>query len=179
MSVTPTSNSSDFCVTGTAITLDNIRIDESATGDFSIGSYTVQIILPVEFEYQLSSPAPSVTSGAGDIFQATGFFLTSKVFQIDVVCIGNTSIDYLEVSGLVAQAISSTASSDITFVSGGMVSGLDTETIELTSDAAPTVSAAGPDQSVCITGGVPVSLSGNTPLVGTGTWSIISGLGGT
>ncbi|MFZ6010121.1 MAG: Ig-like domain-containing protein, partial [Bacteroidota bacterium] len=42
--------------------------------------------------------------------------------------------------------------------------------------ALPSVAAAGPDQNVCGTG---ATLAGNTPAVGTGAWSIISGSGGT
>lgn len=40
----------------------------------------------------------------------------------------------------------------------------------------PTVSNAGPDQSVCITSPTAI-LAGNTPTVGTGTWTLISGSG--
>ncbi|NJL11764.1 MAG: T9SS type B sorting domain-containing protein [Microscillaceae bacterium] len=41
-------------------------------------------------------------------------------------------------------------------------------------DALPTVANAGPDQNVCLTS---ATLSGNLPVVGTGTWSLLSGLG--
>ena len=46
-----------------------------------------------------------------------------------------------------------------------------------TSYAVPTTANSGPDQSIC--GGASTSLAGNTPLTGTGQWSIISGAGGT
>ena len=50
----------------------------------------------------------------------------------------------------------------------------DTKQIEVT--ATPTAAAAGSDQVVC---GMTATLAGNTPAVGTGAWSIISGTGGT
>jgi hypothetical protein len=47
----------------------------------------------------------------------------------------------------------------------------------VTAYATPTTATSGPNQSVC--GITSVTLNGNTPAVGTGTWSIISGTGGT
>lgn len=48
--------------------------------------------------------------------------------------------------------------------------------VEITIDTnSPTVADAGPDQAVC---GTTAYLQGNSPLVGTGSWSIISGTGG-
>jgi len=43
--------------------------------------------------------------------------------------------------------------------------------------AVPTASAAGPDQSLC--GATTATLAGNSPTIGTGLWTIISGTGGT
>ena len=47
----------------------------------------------------------------------------------------------------------------------------------LTAYANPTTSIAGSNQSVC--GITSVTLNGNTPSAGTGTWSVLSGSGGT
>ncbi|MBL0336116.1 MAG: hypothetical protein IPP73_12640 [Chitinophagaceae bacterium] len=47
--------------------------------------------------------------------------------------------------------------------------------MSLTNDAAVTVAAAGTDQSQCATS--TFTLAGNTALVGTGAWSIVSGAG--
>ncbi|MBL0336117.1 MAG: hypothetical protein IPP73_12645 [Chitinophagaceae bacterium] len=47
--------------------------------------------------------------------------------------------------------------------------------VSLTNDAAVTVAAAGTDQSQCATS--TFTLTGNTALVGTGAWSIVSGAG--
>ena len=51
-----------------------------------------------------------------------------------------------------------------------------TNTTVVTIDQPPTASNAGTNQAVCGTG---VTLAANTPIVGTGAWSIVSGLGGT
>ena len=49
-----------------------------------------------------------------------------------------------------------------------------TSQVTITSVAAPTVSNAGPNQSVCAT---TATFAANTALVGTGTWTLISGAG--
>ncbi len=51
-----------------------------------------------------------------------------------------------------------------------------TDDVVITFVANPTTSNAGPDQNLC---GTSATLAGNTPTVGTGSWSIISGVGGT
>lgn len=48
---------------------------------------------------------------------------------------------------------------------------------EVTSYTVPTIADASEDQSIC--GGTTVTLDGNSPVVGTGLWSITSGVGGT
>jgi gliding motility-associated-like protein len=47
------------------------------------------------------------------------------------------------------------------------------DNVSVSISAAPTVSAAGPDQSVCLF--APINLTANTPVIGTGSWSQISG----
>ena len=49
-----------------------------------------------------------------------------------------------------------------------------TSTVTITGVAAPTVANAGPNQSLCNTFS---TLAGNTPVVGTGTWTLVSGTG--
>ena len=46
--------------------------------------------------------------------------------------------------------------------------------VTVTVTAAPTVSNAGPNQTVCSTS---ATFAGNTPVVGTGTWTLVSGAG--
>ena len=47
-------------------------------------------------------------------------------------------------------------------------------TVTITGVAAPTVSNAGPNQSICSTS---TTLAGNTPTTGSGTWTLVSGAG--
>ncbi|MBA2498880.1 MAG: hypothetical protein H0V30_04060 [Chitinophagaceae bacterium] len=55
-----------------------------------------------------------------------------------------------------------------------------TDDVTITFNSSPTTSNAGADQTVAATCGSPsVTLAGNTPSVGTGVWSIVSGTGGT
>lgn len=55
-----------------------------------------------------------------------------------------------------------------------------TDNVIITFNQTPTTSNAGPDQTGAATCGVTtVTLAGNTPSVGTGAWSIVSGTGGT
>lgn len=48
------------------------------------------------------------------------------------------------------------------------------DTISITVDAMPTIASAGPDQTVCSSSSI---MSGNTPLVGNGIWSVINSNG--
>jgi hypothetical protein len=52
--------------------------------------------------------------------------------------------------------------------------GNNTATATINVTASPTTSNAGPDQTICTTGGS-ATMAGNTPAVGTGTWTQISG----
>lgn len=49
-----------------------------------------------------------------------------------------------------------------------------TSTVTITGVAAPTVAAAGPNQTLCST---TFTMAGNTPTSGTGTWTLVSGTG--
>lgn len=51
-----------------------------------------------------------------------------------------------------------------------------TDDVQIIFDISATAAVAGPDQSVCSTS---VTLAANTPVLGTGTWSVVSGTGGT
>src|SRR5205085_469386 len=51
-----------------------------------------------------------------------------------------------------------------------------TDTVTIIVDSIPTISNAGPDQTVCASSNS-VVLNGNFPSVGTGTWSLIWGSG--
>src|SRR5690606_31911306 len=50
-----------------------------------------------------------------------------------------------------------------------------TDDVQIRFDAPPTPAAAGPDQTLCATS---TTLAANAPVVGTGTWTVLSGAGG-
>ena len=55
-----------------------------------------------------------------------------------------------------------------------------TDNVSITFNQTPTVANAGPDQTDAVTCGVTtVTLAANTPVAGTGLWTIVGGLGGT
>ncbi|MBK9453154.1 MAG: hypothetical protein IPN95_27900 [Bacteroidetes bacterium] len=47
--------------------------------------------------------------------------------------------------------------------------------VQITLTPSPTIANAGPDQNIC---GITATLAANSPTVGTGSWSIVSGAGG-
>ena len=49
-----------------------------------------------------------------------------------------------------------------------------TSQVTITQVAPPTVAAAGPNQSICVNN---ATLAGNTPVIGTGVWTLVSGTG--
>ena len=49
------------------------------------------------------------------------------------------------------------------------------DNVQITFNTPPTVATAGPDQTLCSTS---ATLAGNTPVTGTGLWTIVSGAGG-
>lgn len=57
----------------------------------------------------------------------------------------------------------------VTVNDGGLNNNITTQTFTVTVTPAPTTSNAGPDQQICIS---TATLAANTPVVGTGTWSI-------
>src|SRR5205814_348746 len=64
-------------------------------------------------------------------------------------------------------------------ITNGLVCAPSTDDVQIRLDQAPTTSAAGADQSaataIC---GNSATLAANTPAIGTGAWSIVSGAGG-
>lgn len=60
-------------------------------------------------------------------------------------------------------------------INGGACANLSDDVV-ITIKALPTTANAGPDQTICISSPT-ATLAGNTPTVGTGTWTLISGSG--
>ena len=96
---------------------------------------------------------------SGTLSNGTAFSGSTDPLSVTVSPLTNTTytISTLSVAGCTAQAIDKTGSAVISLVS------------------LPTAANAGPAQSIC---GASATLAANTPLVGTGSWSIVSGTGG-
>ncbi|UII21140.1 gliding motility-associated C-terminal domain-containing protein [Fulvivirga ligni] len=124
-------------------------------------------------------PQPTIASAGGDQVLCA----TSANLSGNVATAGTGSWSILSgAGGSFANSGSSTSSftgtAGTTYnlrwtITNGCTNTTDDVTIEFV--APPTVSNAGGDQEICPSS---VSLSANTPTVGTGSWSIISGSGG-
>ena len=107
----------------------------------------------------LAGNTPTVGTGNWTIITGTGGTF------------GNTSIP--------ASSFSGTAGSAYTLrwtISNGSCTA-SSDDVNIVFNRNPTVSNAGPDQSVC--GLTSVTLAGNTASIGTGSWNVVSGAGGT
>jgi len=76
-------------------------------------------------------------------------------------------------SGVTGLTIGGSSTFRWTTSNGVCVSSIDD--VIITSDASPTIANAGPDQSLCNVN--TTTLAGNTPAVGIGNWTVISGTG--
>lgn len=104
----------------------------------------------------LNGNTPSVGSGTWSLVSGTG-----------VVTNPNSST-----TGVTAISVS-TNIFQWTITNGACVS---TSTVIIQRDPPPSVSNAGPSQTICVSSGS-TTLAGNTPVIGAGTWSVISGSG--
>lgn len=126
--------------------------------------------------------APPTTAAAGEDQDVCG---TSTVLDANTPAVGVGEWTIVSGSGGIIEE-SSNPTSGFTGVSGttyvlrwtttnGTCTPSGDEVI-ITFSAPPTTAVAGGGQTVC---GSSVTLTGNTPLIGTGAWSIVSGAGGT
>ncbi len=106
---------------------------------------------------------PSATVLAGNApFVGTGLWtLVSGVATI--------TTPTLNTSGVTAVAIGTNV---LQWTISNGVCPSSSSTMSIQRDALPTVSSAGPNQTICATATV---LAGNTPVIGTGLWSLVSG----
>ena len=174
-------------------------IDAGATtANFKVGNYNSTIWT-----------LPSVASASATSIQATGLtafgdFAIGELCGLSSSAFSYTGSPYCYGSGTATPAITGTAGT-FTFTPAGLVMNTATGVVNLvtstagtytvtnaaaggcsfatagiTITTAPTTANAGPDQNGAATCGLTsVTLAANTPTVGTGAWSIISGTGGT
>ncbi len=108
---------------------------------------------------------------------------SSAALSANVNTLGTQSWSVLSGSGVFSSSISPT--SNVTGLSLGLnvlqwttrnVACFSTSTVSIFVDAIATPAFAGSSQSICITS-PSTTLSGNSPIIGVGTWSILSGSG--
>jgi hypothetical protein len=130
------------------------------------------------------NPTPSVAGPAQSICLTTG----NVVLAANTPVVGTGTWSVVSGPSLSSTQFSSVSNPAATFTPGG---GAGTyvlrwtianapctasiSTVSITVSASPTVANAGIDKTTC---GTSVSLTGNTPAVGTGTWSVVTGPAG-
>ncbi|MCU0429083.1 MAG: glycosyl hydrolase family 8 [Cytophagaceae bacterium] len=102
----------------------------------------------------LAGNTPTVGTGAWSVVSGTA-------------TITNTSLPGTTVTGIGTGAVTLRWT-----ITGAVCSTPSTDDVVITRLAAPTTANAGADQTVC---GLTATLSGNTPTVGTGAWSVVTG----
>jgi hypothetical protein len=192
-------NTSAVIFTGTATsfswTNDNPSIGLGASGSGNIssfttlssGSATITVTAdnsgcagpPEIFSINVNSNGSVVNPGNQTLCQgdntsaiifsgtATGYNWTNSNASIGLAASGSGNISSFTTTGFGVATIT------VTPVNGGCPG--PSEIFTITVSQTPTVANAGGDQNIC---GTATTLSGNSPSVGFGTWSIISGVGG-
>src|SRR5437016_7753843 len=104
----------------------------------------------------LSANAPSVGSGAWTVVSGGGIITTtnSPTSNVTNLSVGQNIFMWTISNGTCPSS---------------------TSTVSINVSAAPSASNAGPNQNICAS--TTATLSANTPIVGTGAWSVVSGGG--
>ncbi|MBL4577518.1 MAG: hypothetical protein JKX74_03540, partial [Flavobacteriales bacterium] len=168
-------------------TLGDIVITETAKDEITQCGCVQTLILtaPTNFEFEAVNPGPgtaTVTESVGDDVTAVTMVVDATTITVTITTNGGgTSLtDIVTISGIRVRGINGvTGASTVTRTGGSQaIVGDVNGTVHATLDSqnggpAPTTSAAGPDQ-LLVQG--TTTLAGNTPSVGTGNWSVVSGV---
>jgi gliding motility-associated-like protein len=157
---------------GTATSTD--LVITTGTDDYTLGSIT-----DLKARAKLSPTGP-VCGSAGIPVTFTAPFSIPFDYVLSYTLNGVAQVPVTITSGMVPYSLPTPGPgiyklTDFTYNSGANIGVADANSI--TVYASPTTSDAGLDQTQC--GITTAVLTGNTPLVGTGLWSILSGTGGT
>ena len=164
--------------------LGNIVISENQNTNFSVATgVVIDLVAPANFEFLAGTG--SVTYTAGQNITAATIIVSATAITITYTVTGTNRIDAMTISGIQVRAINNASTGDITRntsrtgVTHGTIIGLGngitvTNTLTSTNGTPPTTANAGVDQSItsCAT---TTTLAGNTPTVGSGVWSVVSG----
>ncbi|HQA74502.1 GEVED domain-containing protein, partial [Flavobacterium sp.] len=159
--------------------MGNIILSENNKSDFS-SSGTLILSAPTNFEFR---PGFGTTGATGGNVNITSTTVTTTQITIVYGVSGTNRFDVVTLSGLQIRAINIASTQNITRTAGtGTINGLTngttlTNTLNSSITSPPTVANAGSNQNLlmCVSS---TTLSANTPTIGTGSWSIVSG-GGT
>ncbi len=167
----------------TVATFTNVAGTQSFTG-LAAGTYTLNILdnngCPGTATITITQPAGATTTASAGVNQT--------VCGTTATLSGNTATIGTGLWTLVSGAGTITTPTSPTSGLTGLGVGANvfqwtisnapcpasTSTVTITGVAAPTVAAAGPNQTVCSTS---ATLAGNTATSGTGTWTLVSGAG--
>lgn len=120
---------------------------------------------------QQTIPLSGIGSGSVNETQT----LTVTATSSNTGLIPNPTVSYISPSAVGSLSYTPVASQSgtsiitVTVNDGGLNNNITTQTFTVTVTSAPTTANAGPDQQICIS---TATLAANTPVVGTGTWSI-------
>jgi len=177
---------------GNAVSVDGDTIVVGALFD-QVGANSLQGSAYVYSAVASCVTPPTITAGGPLTRQAGSPAVNSTVATVSDAFAGTLSVSATTVpTGLSVMNIVNTSgtvtaevAADCMAASGANTVGLTVTnqttglssmanlTVNVTAAAAPTTANAGPDQSLCAT--APATLAANTPSVGTGAWSIVSG----
>jgi len=159
-------------VAGMVSTLTNETMGATASADYAIGS--VNSIKP-KAQFNTGTYVCGLTSGLPITIVATGavafnYTITYSINNVPQAPVTITSMPYT----LATSVSGNYKLISFTFNNGtrtGVVDGKTVSVYEL-----PTAASAGGDKSLC--GASSTTLEANTPIIGTGLWSVVSGIGG-
>ncbi|WNM20121.1 GEVED domain-containing protein [Flavobacterium capsici] len=165
-------------------TIGNIVLEEVGTGNrgnFSTGTdVTLILSAPANFEFLAGSASLSYAINQ-NISATPSIVTTSNTITITYSCTGTNKNDQIIISNLQIRAINTSSTGNITRTGGtGVINGLIngttvTNTLTSTSGTPPSTAVAGANQTLaaCVTS---TTVNANTPAVGTGVWSLVSGV---
>lgn len=158
--------------------LGNIVITETNNANIGAGTNITQIFTAPN-NFQFLAGTGTVTFQAGRNVSAASIVVTATTITLTYSSSNTNRPDIITISGIQVRAINIPTSGDIfrsggTGVINGIINGTTlTNTITSIVGTAPTTANAGANQN--LTCATTTTVTGNTPTVGTGSWSLVSG----
>ncbi len=143
-----------FSGCGSTTSTVSVFVDQAPTIAAAGSNQTICITSP---STTLNGNAPAVGTGVWTLASGSGTIVSpaTAVTTVTNIGLGVNVFDWTITNGSCAPSVSS---------------------VTITVDPAPTIAAAGPNQTVCISSAAAV-MAANNAAVGTGSWSVVSGSG--